>query len=394
MPVKRPALGGAGTGGVEPVLIAAVSLLACVLVALGVLLAGMVGMADQGPCADLPKVLSLYQAAWKIQDHESGGLRLWRAGDRHCQQKLYNPDNRPVAEFFASQTGLGGAPIFSPVPYVACVKLTDGLGNRVFQLLALLAYCQRTGRHRPVVYSSDVGSNPHGQAMQWQRLFPYVETRPGPSPTDAVEFPETSSNWSTPLPDEPGNVRILGYRQSEKHFASSGYLPVLDKALRTAACKVLEAGGIDPRRAMFVHVRRGDFVNSWLFVDLSQYYRNCAAALSSDLQGLDLVLLTNDAEWALKNVAPEFSGARALHCVGQGQPDIEVLATMAACRRGGVCANSSMSWLGAFLARACWNTPDNPTTVFMPSTWIPGGGCTATVGCADRYPSWATVIPV
>jgi hypothetical protein len=114
--------------------------------------------------------------------------------------------------------------------------------------------------------------------------------------------------------------------------------------------------------ACFLHVRRGDYVgHPLLWIDLfARYYSDAIAVVKARVPDVKFIVFSNDITWCQKQplfAAPEFEFE------GESDP-LRSLALMASCAVGGICANSSFSWWGAFL-----NT--NPTRVVtFPRKWF------------------------
>ena len=107
--------------------------------------------------------------------------------------------------------------------------------------------------------------------------------------------------------------------------------------------------------SVFLHIRGGDYVNHW-FHDVgldTNYYPN---AIKEFPEGTKFSVFTNDIEYAkskafLKDISYEFIQ----------ESEIDSLYLMSQCK-GGICANSTFSWWGAYL---------NPNRkLIIPSKWF------------------------
>jgi hypothetical protein len=106
----------------------------------------------------------------------------------------------------------------------------------------------------------------------------------------------------------------------------------------------------------FLHIRGGDYVNHSLHaVGLSAYYER---AVQQFPPGTHFYVLTNDIPYA--KTCPIL---QTISFTIVDEPDeVRALWTLARCRDGGICANSTFSWWGAYL---------NPgRTLVLPSTWF------------------------
>ncbi len=139
-------------------------------------------------------------------------------------------------------------------------------------------------------------------------------------------------------------TRLRGYFQNHKYisntFLDSLWLPNVPK--------------LD---GAFLHIRGGDYVNHPIHdVGLAAYYER---AVQMFPEGTKFYIFTNDIPYAktlsfLKKIDHEYSTER---------DEVRVLAYMKNCTLGGICANSTFSWWGAYLNR------ENRTLV-LPTKWF------------------------
>lgn len=112
------------------------------------------------------------------------------------------------------------------------------------------------------------------------------------------------------------------------------------------------------RGAVFVHVRRGDYVGSGFDIGLVEhgYYGRALAALMAGAGEVPAPILvcSDDIAWCRGQAALAGLGPRVEWV--DGLDEVDTLFLMAMCTHGGVCANSTYSWWGAFLGpgRGCW----------------------------------------
>ena len=117
--------------------------------------------------------------------------------------------------------------------------------------------------------------------------------------------------------------------------------------------------------AAFVHVRRGDYLHfsDRHFIQPIEYYKSALTKLKEMKPDIKKVyLLSDDIPWIKKNRL-SFSGSYEVKIV-ETSDELDALAIMALCKEGGICANSTFSWWGAFLGA---HSERNP--VFVPKKW-------------------------
>jgi hypothetical protein len=221
------------------------------------------------------------------------------------------------------------------------VELRGGLGNQLFQLAAAETIAAETGRTFCIVNSTSPVTV-HTDRNYFASVLADWATRPRlRNPYTHVNEPSfLKYNWCG-LPD--GNVCLTGYFQNWRYIPAD-----FGRRLRLPECS--------PLPGAFLHIRGGDYVNSWLHdVGLQRgYYRRAIDRFPKDTH---FYVFTNDIPYAksldvLTDVPHTYITS----------DEVTSLAQMASCTAGGICANSSFSWWGAYL---------NPNrTIVMPNTWF------------------------
>lgn len=260
------------------------------------------------------------------------------------------------------------------MPYVS-VKISDGLGNRLFQVAAMLGYAERHG-HTPVFIRSWILPNPsHPGPLTITDLFPTIPVlESAEGDWTELHMPGDAVFTYIPLPANPGNVKLNGYFQSALYFPSRRITPALPVSEFPT-----------PPGAFFLHVRRGDYVSSPYTahhrVELQDYYRRALTLVDASHP---IVVCSDDRDWCIATLPSALSDVVAPHrwiFVPSNVSDAETWAIMAACD-GGICANSTFSWWGAYFSRR--------TEVYMPDIW----GYPPLPPAHDVYPDWAVQLPV
>jgi hypothetical protein len=254
------------------------------------------------------------------------------------------------------------------------VGISDGLGNRFFQVAAMLGYAEKYG-HTPVFVKSWIKEDTsHPGPKDILAYFPNI---PVIDETQFAEYFVIQEPWNEAftyreLSYRPMNVKLSGYFQSEKYFPSYRIQsPLIQKEKAKEKAKGKEC--------IFLHVRRGDYLLDGLGhhkVHLLDYYKKCLTTVSH----LSVLVCSDDIAWCKENL-PKLYINKFIWCEGN---NLETLQEMANCEYGGICANSTFSWWGAY-----FNESDSKM-VFMPGTW----GYPPLPPVRDLYPSNAIVIPV
>lgn len=268
------------------------------------------------------------------------------------------------------------------MPYV-CSQISDGLGNRFFKVAAALGYAEKY-MHTPVFIEHFITDTNHVGPKSIRDYFPELPTIDLVPGWTVLEEGEGNVFTYFPMPRVDGHAYLKGYFQSEKYF------PV-DGVPRPAILAGLEDRY---RNFAFLHVRRGDYllpVCAHHYVDFITYYRY-ALSLFAD-GGAQILVCSDDIEWCRHELVGRYSDlipADRWEFLTTGASDYDTLRAMTACGRGGICANSTFSWWGAYwnVGRGCGRGAQRAQYT-MPSVW----GRPPVPEVRDLYPEWATVLP-
>lgn len=220
--------------------------------------------------------------------------------------------------------------------------LSGGLGNQLFQLAALDTISKQTNRI-PYFTSLVTTKTHHSSKNYFDSIFSnWKSTLVLNLPAEQVE--ETSYEFKKWKLEKSKPVILCGYFQNYKYVSSE-----FESKLSFPEC--LELPGA------FLHIRGGDYVNHSLHdVNLQEYYNRAIQHFPS---GTKFYVFTNDKEYAmslniLEKIEYEFIE----------EPDeLLALALMKNCKLGGICANSTFSWWGAYLNR-------KNRILVIPSKWF------------------------
>lgn len=261
------------------------------------------------------------------------------------------------------------------MPYVT-VKLTSGLGNRFFQVAAMLGYAERYG-HTPVFVKEWIEPCSHPGPKSIMDFFPNIAALnvAGTGAWHTITMSDNDAFRYVPLPASEIHVKLCGYFQSEQYFPSYKIYP---------EC-IINKGAVVPIGSAFMHVRRGDYLhpaNHHHRVDLDSYYRTALSLFPDDCM---ILVVSDDIPWCRDELTRRYGdivGAHRWMLAGEQTSDYHTLSLMAQCTAGGICANSTFSWWGAYFI-------ENPgKIVTMPSTW----GHPPLPPAVDIWPQWAVKI--
>jgi hypothetical protein len=260
------------------------------------------------------------------------------------------------------------------MPYVTAA-ITAGMGNRFFQVAAMLGYAETHG-HTPVFVSAFIGENPWTPGpYDITQYFPDIPLVKEEISWTVLKEAEGAGFTYSPLPFCEGHVKLQGIFQAHPYFPSSP-IPV-PPLLRPSATSP---------STFFFHVRRGDYliaVCAHHYVPLETYWERCLATLSRD--DLQILVCSDDIQWCKETLPILYSHHIKPHQwrFSEAANETEALKEMIACESGGICANSTFSWFPAYWIQ------NKEKRIFMPGTW----GRPPMPVARDIWPPWAIRVP-
>ena len=221
------------------------------------------------------------------------------------------------------------------------ISLCGGLGNQLFQLAALQTISRQSGR-KMYLESFDSPLTCHSDQKYFDSILSQWKSCPQRQ-TPCQEVHETSYEfriWKFGVPI----VKLCGYFQNYQYisedFVNSIVLP-----------------DVPILQGAFLHIRGGDYVNHPLHdVHLEDYYTKAISLFPKDTH---FYIFTNDIVYA-----KTLSFLNTIHhTIVEESDEVKTLTLLKNCTLGGICANSTFSWWGAYLNR-------NHRILVLPSKWF------------------------
>jgi hypothetical protein len=247
-------------------------------------------------------------------------------------------------------------------------NLCGGLGNRLFQVAALMGYVAVTPGTIPVIcdrFLNPYNAGQHGDHTYLLRSLRHSTTY------HWLCYNEPTGHFFSTFPAFPQNqsIAFIGFWQCEQYFKH------IETAIRTEfGCPPSVAESLLTKYpllpdAFFLHIRRGDFVNNQeLAIDLTSYYAKCIESTHD----AHIYILSDDMTWCEQ--CPWIVALPSKTYVYENE--VLSLWLMSLCGKGGICANSTFSWWGGWLG--C------PTrTIYYPDRIV-----RSTTDTGDHIPSW------
>jgi hypothetical protein len=224
-------------------------------------------------------------------------------------------------------------------------KLKGGLGNLLFQIAAGETLAKNNERKYFIENLNTSSKHSNGMYFDsilknWKKLY---------TPVQSIVFNEPNFEYTDWLPHTQFPAICL-----DGYFQNWMYVPS-DFTNRLSFDTSISAKYDKLKTSAFLHVRGGDYKTHWLHdIGLDPYYEK---AILEFPKGTHFYVFTNDLEYAktksfLNNISYTFVI----------ENEVDSLYLMSQCELGGICANSSFSWWGAYL---------NPNRkLVMPSKWF------------------------
>jgi hypothetical protein len=236
----------------------------------------------------------------------------------------------------------------------AGISLNGGLGNRLFQVGFI--YCYGKKFNKNIGYIED-DINHLSKINYLKEVYPFLKSIQLNNPKIIQEeFCDFSSFVHNKFFD--GDIIFKGYFQNEKYFYE--YSNELKNLFKFPKLNMEIK-----KNSIFIHVRRGDYVDSsragFHFVDLTEYYKKCIEFIKKKVDLKIIYVISDDIYYCVKENLFKNDCDNVIYI---NLNELETMSLMKETEFGGICANSSFSFWGAYL-----NTSPKKLT-FFPSQWF------------------------
>jgi hypothetical protein len=231
-------------------------------------------------------------------------------------------------------------------------KLSCGLGNRLFQMVAAIKACEDSPDCEPVILLPRYTGAEHGDYQLLFTLFPNIRILETADSWVEVGTKEYDS-LVPKIPNAPLTL-ISGFFQNSDNFPSlsNKYLPSLPNYL-------------PPTNGWAIHFRFGDYQNlPHYHVGLSRYYGYVLRMIPKDTH----LHLFSDSPGRLSPIAEELRTIGYTVEIFQDSNTLKTLQKFASCQGGSICSNSTFSWWASFFAWRFAN--DVKYRAFFPDRWM------------------------
>lgn len=300
------------------------------------------------------------------------------------------PFKKEIEYPFINSVGL-----FSFTENYVTIKLEAGFGNILFQVACLMGYAEKTNKI-PIIVDELIVNQYHYSTDLCKKhiikCFPDIKYVKGINLNNFVpkyffakydQYERYGVYNYFDIPNYEGNIILEGRFMTDKFFPKlTIFKPNIDRNI----FKIYD----DYSDRYFLHFRMGDYIgNSFHDVDLDKYHDKCINNIISTMENDNIkfvVCYNGDKHMAIKKFEHLKILFKNITCVYQEQNDdpYNTLYIMSQCI-GGICANSTLSWMGAYLLHL-----KGYELLYMPSKW----GNTTNNDYIHIYPKWAKLISV
>jgi len=241
------------------------------------------------------------------------------------------------------------------------LKLTGGLGNRLFQIFAGYGFAEKWNMNLYVLKEGSKWNHVSEDESftQIRQLLPNLKIKDKISTQyDTISNSETYNN-----PNK--DIILEGYFQDPSLFPNKHielhFLEPKDNIIK------------NKKDLYFIHFRFGDFKGIQDYQLPLEYYKKALKNFDINSQ---FIIISDEIELAKKYIEDNFNLQNVLY--DNSKSRIDSLYYMSKCK-GGISSNSTFSWMGAYSIK-------DKDIICMPKPW------TISYTKDNIYPSWATLI--
>ena len=248
------------------------------------------------------------------------------------------------------------------------INIHSGLGNQMFMIFNMLSYYIDYCDDYNIYYDN---TNFKTERYYWDNMFDGIKDKVSDKCDIVKKYEEKEFNYNN-IPEYDEDVVLQGFFQSDKYFKHNinkikGILDI-DK-------KILDIKNEYPeyfnRKTIAIHFRIGNYYNLQNMHPIKpvQYYLNALKELANKdvmLQDYNILLFCQEVD---NNFVNEYIKIINQHYpnmnykkVADNIPDWKQILLMASCDNF-IIANSTFSWMGAYLAK-------KEKLVVAPNTWF------------------------
>jgi hypothetical protein len=300
------------------------------------------------------------------------------------------------------------------------IFITGGLGNQIFQIACALGLSYKTN-NKLIIGKNLITTNSHQNNNKeltvsiLKKVFPELNIVDNLDISSYYHYKEKNAeafnytniyneltnifNNSNSNNLETMNIVLKGYFITEKYFE----IPLKCCIELTPKKNNYKEITNNFENTYFIHIRLGDYVNHFLYnIQLVNYYNDCINKIIVQDPLAKFIICTNEYNNHFTNYINKFPQTKntnnniinyIIQDKNNDAPD--TLYIMKSCK-GGICSNSTLSWLGAYFQQfkndeTNINNDKNYKNklIFMPYPWVNFVNGFTHDNIKDVYPEWA-----
>jgi len=306
------------------------------------------------------------------------------------------------------------------------IFITGGLGNQMFQIACALGLSYKTN-NKLIIGKNLITTNSHQNNNKeltvsiLKKVFPelnivdnldissyyhYKEKNAEPFNYTNI-YNELTNIFNNSNNLETMNIVLKGYFITEKYFE----IPLKWCSELTPNTNHYKEITNNFENTYFIHIRLGDYVNHFLYnIQLINYYNYCINNITNYNPLAKFIICSNEYGCNLDNYINKFPKNKNINNINYIIQDktndaLDTLYIMKSCK-GGICSNSTLSWLGAYFQKFENenNINDNYKTninnddkilknklIFMPYPWVNFVNGFTKNNIKNVYPEWTQI---
>lgn len=293
------------------------------------------------------------------------------------------------------------------------VVIKGGLGNQIFQILCALGYIYKTN-NKLIIAKNLIHPNQHQNNDKeltvsiLNKLFPDIEIIENLDTKDFYKYNETCSIFAYTdihINQNINNILFNGYFINEKYLPDTinKFNYCIEKSLNTSKYDELTNNF---ENTYFIHIRLGDYINHFFhYVNLREYYNYCINKIKEQDSLAKFIICTNEYGPNLDVYINSFPKNNYYIIQDEKNDALDTLYIMSECQ-GGICSNSTLSWLGSYFQTKKKNDKinndkinekinndkiNNKEFIYMPYPWVQFVNGYNKENTIDVYPKWSQI---
>ena len=306
------------------------------------------------------------------------------------------------------------------------IYIKGGLGNQIFQIACALGLCYKTN-NKLIIGKNLITPNTHQNNNKeltvsiLKKVFPELTIIDYLNISSYYHYKEknaevfnytniynelsniNSNNNNNNTILETMNIVLDGYFISEKYFE----IPLKCCIELTPNINYYKEITHNFENTYFIHIRLGDYINHFLYtIQLVNYYNYCINKIIEQNSLAKFIICTNEYSNHFTdyiNKFPQNKNKNKINYIIQDKNNdaLDTLYIMKSCK-GGICTNSTLSWLGAYFQQLENNENNinnnnnneknfNNKLIFMPYPWVNFVNGFTRDNIKNVYPEWTHI---